>query len=229
MIVGVLGASGGVGASSFAAVLAAVAGPSLLIDLDVAGGGIDATLGVEAVAGARWSGLHLAGGYLDPATLLGGLPRWGRCAVLAADVAAIDPAGLLQILDSATDADLAAIVLDLPRSAAATRVAALPRCDLLVVLTRSDVAGLVAAHALTSAVHDDVAALPVGLVVRRGGLRPRQAAALVGAPLVGVLPSLRGRSPTLDALHLPRAVSRVARGVLVGLRPAALDDAVMSR
>src|SRR5690349_916184 len=62
LVLGVVGGSGGVGASSFAAVLAATAGRSLLVDLDVAGGGLDVVLGIEAEAGARWSGLHLAGG-----------------------------------------------------------------------------------------------------------------------------------------------------------------------
>src|SRR4051812_19306479 len=84
-VLGVVGGSGGVGASAFAAVLAAVAGESLLVDVDAAGGGVDVLLGIEAVDGARWSDLHLAGGRLDASVLLAGLPRWGPCAVLAAD------------------------------------------------------------------------------------------------------------------------------------------------
>ena len=85
VVVGVIGGSGGVGASSFASVLAAAAVPSVLIDLDLAGGGADVLLGIEAVPGARWSGLQLDGGRLDPALLADGLPRWRDVAVLAAE------------------------------------------------------------------------------------------------------------------------------------------------
>jgi len=68
-VLGVVGGSGGVGASTFAAVLAAVTGRAMLVDLDVVGGGIDVLLGIEDVAGARWSGLRVGGGRLDPALL----------------------------------------------------------------------------------------------------------------------------------------------------------------
>ena len=55
-MIGVVGGSGGVGASVFAAVLAATAavlgGRALLIDLDVTGGGVDVTLGLESAVPA---------------------------------------------------------------------------------------------------------------------------------------------------------------------------------
>src|SRR3954468_4077584 len=100
-VIGVVGGSGGVGASSFAAVLAVVAGDSVLVDLDVAGGGVDVLLGIERMAGARWSGLQLAGGRLAPTALISGLPHWGRCAVLAADVPELDPEAVLQAVEVA--------------------------------------------------------------------------------------------------------------------------------
>src|SRR5579862_4108186 len=91
-VIGVVGGRGGVGASLFTAVLSAVgarrghSGRSVLVDLEAVAGGIDVLLGVEGVPGPRWSGLRLAGGYLQPSLLAGGLPRWGPVSVLAADL-----------------------------------------------------------------------------------------------------------------------------------------------
>lgn len=210
-VVGVIGGSGGVGASSFAAALAVTAGESVLVDLDAAGGGVDVLLGIERVAGARWSGLRLAGGRLDPEVLLAGLPRWGASAVLAADVPELDPEAVLQVVEVAASG--AAVVLDLPRGACPARAAALVHCHLVVIVARADVIGLVAAHAVASALPE----VPIGVVLRRGEVAPREAAALVGAPLLGELPPRVGRAG-LDPARLPRALQGVAAGVLDGLR-----------
>ncbi|HEX3335953.1 MAG TPA: hypothetical protein VHS54_05785 [Jatrophihabitans sp.] len=211
-VIGVVGGSGGVGASAFAAVLAGVAGPSVLVDVDVGGGGIDVTLGVESAPGARWSGLRLAGGRLEPSALVDGLPRWGRCAVLAADCPELDADAVSQVLRTAARAG--PVIVDLPRGSCAERAAALLHCELVVVLARADVSGLVAAHAVAGALPE----LPIGVVVRRGDVGPGDAAELVGAPLLGVLPGLRAAIPALDPRRLPRSAARVAGGVLDGLR-----------
>lgn len=213
-VTAVVGGSGGVGASSFAAVLAAGAPPSLLVDLDVVGGGIDVLLGIESVAGARWSGLHVAGGHLDPAVLLDGLPRWGPVPVLAADVAALDPEAVLQLLSAARAAG--PVVIDLPRAAGGERAAALVHSDLVVLVARGDVSGLVAAHAVAAALPE----VPTGVIVRRGEVDARDAAELVGCPLLGELPAMTGAALDLDPGRLPRAAVRVAAGVLRGLTSA---------
>jgi hypothetical protein len=210
-VIGVVGGSGGVGASSFAAVLAVIAGPSVLIDLDVTGGGIDIALGIEGTVGARWSGLRVAGGHLDPEMLVGGLPRAGPCSVLAADSAELDPAAVSQVIAAACA--LGPVVLDLPRASCAERAAALLRCDLVVVVARADVSGLVAAHAMVAALPE----LPVGVVVRRGEVAPVEAAGLVGASLLGVLPALGPGRVTIDPNRPPRHAARVAAGVLAGV------------
>jgi sulfur transfer complex TusBCD TusB component (DsrH family) len=212
-VLAVLGGSGGVGASSFAAVLAAVLGPSVLIDLDVAGGGIDVALGIDTVPGARWSGLHVAGGHLDPSGLVDGLPRWGPVAVLAADVAVLDPEAVLQVVAAARSAG--PVVLDLPRTGGPERAAALLHSDLVVVLARSDVCGLVAANAVAASLPE----VPAGVVLRRGDIGARDAAEIVGRPLLGTLPPLRSAPLELNADRLPRAAARVATGLLRGSAP----------
>jgi secretion/DNA translocation related CpaE-like protein len=210
-VIGVVGGSGGVGASSFAAVLALLAGSAVLVDLDVCGGGIDVVMGLEEVPGARWSGLRLAGGRLDPKVLVTGLPRAGRCAVLAADTPTLDPGAVLQVLDAA--ASLGTVIADLPRAFCAERAAALLRCRLVVIVTRGDVAGVVAAHAVASALPE----LPAGVVVRQGEVPGAAAAEVVGAPLLGILPELRPGGFALDRGRLPRRARQVAAGVLAGI------------
>jgi Mrp family chromosome partitioning ATPase len=210
-VIAVLGGSGGVGASSFAAVLAAVTESSLLVDLDVNGGGLDVALGIDRVLGARWSGLRVAGGHLDPAALAEGLPRWGAVGVLAADVAVLDPEAVLQVLAAARAAG--PVVVDLPRAAGAERAAALLHSDLVVLLARADVPGLVAAHAVAASLPE----VPAGVVVRRGAVPARDAAELVGCRLLGELPALSGTPIDLDPDRLPRSAARVATGVLRGM------------
>jgi hypothetical protein len=214
-VIGVIGGSGGVGTSSFAAVLAAVAGGATLVDLDVAGAGIDVTLGIESVPGARWSGLQVAGGRLDPDTLVGGLPRWGAVPVLAADVREFDPDAVRQVLDVAGQAG--PVVVDLPRCTRPERAAALPACSLIVLLARAHVDGLVAAHTLATALPD----VPCGLVCRRGEVRSTDAARLVGRPLHGELPPLTSNPLVLDSHRYPSTLAKVASGVLRGLSSGA--------
>jgi hypothetical protein len=205
VVVGVLGGSGGVGASRFAAALAAAALPSMLVDVDGVGGGVDVLLGIEAVAGARWSALRLDGGWLDPALLADGLPRWGSVAVLATDAGPPPETAALQVVDAA--AEFGAVVVDLPRAPSPMRDAVLRRCTLCVVLAVAEVRELAAARALLRT----LPATPVGAVVRRGTLAVGDAAALLGVPLLGVLPVLDRSS------GVPRATARVASGVVDGL------------
>jgi hypothetical protein len=203
-VVGVLGGSGGVGASTFAAALAEVAAPSVLVDLDAMGGGIDVLLGIETVAGARWSGLQVDGGHLDPALLADGLPRWRSVAVLAAD-AEPSAAAALQVVESA--GALGPVVLDLPRAPCAVRDPLVSRCALCVLVAAAEVRELTAARAVVASLPD--AAL--GVVLRRGSLPSADAVAWLGVPLLGLLPPLaRPSSPS-------RVTARVAAGVLDGL------------
>ena len=218
-VIGVVGGSGGVGASSFAAALAVMSGRSLLVDLDASSGGIDVALGIESVPGVRWSGLHVGGGRLDPDDLFERLPRWGPVSVLAADLPELDADATRQVLTSGQRAG--PVVVDVPRARSAERTAAFACCDLVLVVARADVSGLVAAHAVVSALPD----VARGLVVRRSSVPGPDAAALVGCPLLGALPPL-DRSPfELDPYRLPRAFARVAGGVLHGLAGLSLDAA----
>ena len=206
--VAVLGAVGGVGASTFAAALAWVAG-GLLVDLDPVGGGVDVLLGIEHTPGARWSGLRLGGGTLDPALLAGGLPAWRGVRVLAADrsppVDAVAPV-------CASGAERGTVVADLPRVPCELREAAVAVADVVLVLARCTVRSLAAARAVVPTLD----APATGLVLRRGEVPLAEVRDALPCPVVAVLPAscrvgLASRPP-------PRRLARAAAGLLDGLR-----------
>lgn len=211
-VVGVVGGCGGVGASTLAASIAADSG-AVLLDIDAAGGGIDVLLGIEDVAGARWSAVEVAGGPIDPQRLRDGLPRWGAIPVLAADRAA-EPGAIDPVLDAARA--LAPVVLDLGRAPTTARAVAIQRCTLIVLVVAADLPGVAAARAALAS----FVPVPVALVVRRGHLPPDEAAELVEAPLAGVLPPVKYRAGApLDAANLPSSLVHVAAGIADGIPP----------
>ena len=214
-VIGVLAGSGGIGASSFAATLAAVAARDrecVLIDLEPVSGGIDVLLGIEDEPGVRWSGLRLDGGRLDPQLLADGLPRWASAAVLAADTVP-EPDAVSQLIGVARE--LGPVVVDLGRFASPSRQAAVELCSLIVVMARSDVAGVTAARSVVASARPG----SCGVLVRRtpGGARPAQVARLLDVPLIGALPAIGPSTEGLSADALPRGPVRVARGVLTGV------------
>ncbi len=210
-VIGVVGGCGGIGATTFAAVLATVLAPSVLVDLDPSAGGIDVLLAAESQPGPRWSGLRLEGGRLDPGLLADGLPRWRDVAFIAADVAPRSHAAIEVI---AAAAELGPVVTDLARGSLDEDV--LGRCDLVVLVVGCDVYAVSAARTVVAGIGDR----PAGVVVRggRGLASPDQVADYVGLPLLGVLgrPPTRSDSP-LAGNALPRRMVRVAEGVLDGV------------
>lgn len=203
-VLGVLGGSGGVGASTFAGVLAECAAPCTLIDCDAVSGGVDVLLGAELAPGARWSGLRVDGGTLDPALLDTGLPHWRGVRLLAAD-APPQAAALEQVVHAASA--LGPVLLDLPRAPGEVRDAGVRCCDLVLLVVAADVAPLAAARAVRSGLPE----VAVGAVVRHGSVGAEDAGALLDVPVLAALPKL-GR-PDVQL----RAASRVASALLDGL------------
>lgn len=206
-VLGVVGGQGGVGASGFAATLAASAsrryGRCALIDLDCPSGGLDVLLGIEDAHGARWSGLRLAGGHLDPDVLLDGLPAWNEVRVLAAD-RAVEPAedAVAQVVDVARRG--APVVLDLARWPSPARAAAVSRCSLVVLVVQPDVAGVTGARCVAASLD-----ARLGVLVRGSRASGRVVPPLVGAALLGRLPRRPAR----------RRERAVAAGVLDAVLP----------
>ncbi len=88
-VIAVLGGRGGAGATTLACALAHAAGrrgiPTLLIDADPLGGGIDVVFRAEDQPGLRWPELAATRGRVPAAALGRALPRLGELALLSWD------------------------------------------------------------------------------------------------------------------------------------------------
>jgi secretion/DNA translocation related CpaE-like protein len=234
--IGVVGASGGLGASTLTASLALRAarapGGAVCVDADLTGGGIDVTVGVEHEPGLRWGDLGGVDGPIAGGELLAALPRQADCPVLAAGVSAGDvrlPA-VMTVLDALAGA-CAVTVIDLPRHAG-HRQAVAEWCDVVVLLCGMSVRGLadgeVVAGGLVEQERDTRLVLRCG--PRRGHLAEAVAAHL-DLPLLGRLPDDPGIASDADRGHPPgerdrsplAAVSDQILGELTGDRLMAAE------
>ncbi len=232
-VVAVVGAVGGVGASTLAALLAAELArdgdPVGLVDLDPARGGIDVLLGVEARPGARWAELAEVRGTVHPSDLDDVLPTWRGVEVLSAGrgAADLDPDAVAAVVGALTERH-EHVVLDLPGRAAAdlARLGPDGARRHLVVLTSQDVRGVAGALPI----RDRLPGCPAHLVLRPRRdpvVAPSEVAALLGLTLLTTLPRDRGVAGAVDRglgpaprrrSPLARAVRRVAQEVIGGDR-----------
>lgn len=118
--VAVVGASGGLGASTLALAvgrrLAATGPPAAVVDLDLTRGGLEVTAGVEHLPGRRWDDLRGVRGRVPPDLLIPSLPVEAGCCVLSARggrAAGVPDRAVLDVLDSLADASVR-VVLDVP-------------------------------------------------------------------------------------------------------------------
>ena len=119
-VIAVVGASGGLGASTLALAvgrrLAATGPASVVVDLDLSRGGLEVTAGVEHLPGRRWDDLRQVRGLLPTGALPDGLPSEGGVHVLSARGGAavgVPDAAVLAVL-SAVAAGSPRLVVDLP-------------------------------------------------------------------------------------------------------------------
>ncbi|WP_426593138.1 septum site-determining protein Ssd [Cellulomonas sp. McL0617] len=223
VVLGVVGARGGAGASTLAAALAgqlARRTATVLVDLDRGSGGIDVLLGLEGVDGVRWPDLRDARGDVPGADVVAVLPRWGSCAVLSADRSrsgAPEPAVVADVLHGLCAA-VGAVVLDLDRSAVVAGESLVAVCDSVLVVAPRDLRSVAGVLAMRPFLGPDA-----GLVVRGpapGGLGASEVAAAVGLPVVGSLRRDRRLPSALEHGGLEvrgrtaRTAGRLARGVL---------------
>lgn len=193
-LVAVVGGSGGVGASTWAAGLAVLAAHSevatSLVDADPLGGGIDLLLGAEHSVGWRWARLGGARGHLGD--LSEQLPSAAGVDVLSvgrSEPADPGPPGaeqLVAVLRSLSRSH-ALTVVDLPRSGDWIAREVVREADLVVLVARADVRGVSAARAVL----DRLAHGPTPHAVvrtRRPGLLTASAVIRgLGLPLLGTV------------------------------------------
>ncbi|WP_225755036.1 hypothetical protein [Actinotalea sp. Marseille-Q4924] len=236
----VVGAAGGVGSSTLACLLAqrraADGDRVVLVDLDPGGGGLDVLLGVEQLAGARWSDLRHTGSGVDAAALVRALPHWRGVAVVSGDVHRTgerrDLAGPAPVVvASVVDAVVAGgglVVLDVSARGAGVVPAweaAARRTDASVLVTAQDVVGVAAGLVARPLLPGDRGALV--LRARRAPVvAPLEASQALGLRHVATLPLDRSVGPSTDrglgplaGRALARAVGRVEASCLTTLPP----------
>lgn len=210
LTVGVVGGSGGAGATTFAAALAltatAVGGPGLLIDADPLGGGIDRVVGLEDLEGIRWDSLVQASGRFSSRSLREALPQKDGLAVLtwsSGPRPATDGAAVREVLSAAQRGN-DTVVIDLPRYLDPVTADLLSRCHHVVLVAGLTVPAVAAASRVAAQLRESARRLHL---VTRGG-----ATTALGAEEVS------------DALGVPLAVAmghqrRLAESVDLGLGP----------
>jgi secretion/DNA translocation related CpaE-like protein len=226
LTVGVLGGSGGAGATTFACALGLVAaesGPACLLDTDPFGPGVDRVLGFDRLDGARWEALEQTTGRVGARSLRDTLPRRHGLGVLtwsAGPRSAPQPFAVREAL-AAAGRGHPTVVVDLARTGPVT-ADAVGRLGHLVVVVRPTLPGLAAAARQVAALQD---AAPVGLVVRGARVDDRAVSRVVRAPVLATMPDQRGLEEAVDLGRGPvwsrrSTLSRTASSVLRSLRTA---------
>ncbi|MBC7630277.1 septum site-determining protein Ssd [Aeromicrobium sp.] len=214
-LVSVVGASGGVGASTLAAALA-LAGTqrglrTLLLDADPLGGGIELVLGSERSEGLRWGDLDATRGRLSAGSLADVLPHhqglatltWGR-----ADEAVL-PASVPSVLSAAVRGfDL--VVADVPRHLDVHGADIVGRSVLTILVVAEEICGVGAARQTLARVRQFASSVAVVSVSRPGGIGVGAVAEALGLPVVARHRLDRRIRGALDRGHGPGR-SRAAR------------------
>lgn len=199
LVVGVVGARGGVGASSLAAVLARAAAAdrarTALVDLDAVGAGVDLLLGIEDEPGVRWADLTAPEGDYDSQQLTAALPTWHSARVLSADWRGGVPVPAGDAVLQALWEDLDVMVLDIARHDGWRRWSGM--CDAVVLLAGCDVISAAGVQSTRRALGTGA----VHLVVRGpspGGLTAAEIAQACGVPLAAQMRPERALAAGLE-------------------------------
>jgi hypothetical protein len=219
-VIAVVGASGGLGASTLSLAvgrrLAATGPPALVVDLDIGGGGLDVTAGIEHLPGRRWPALTDVRGHVDAGMLAASLPGEDGCRVLSAGGPAHEvpsPRAVVDVLASVVG--LGRVVLDVGR--APPPAAAVDPGPLVVLVACLTTRGLADADARLEAVLDACGSAgrpPDVRLVTRGGRPGRD-----------VLDDVVAHLGIAHLCHLPDD-PRVAKDAERGLWPGTGRDAV---
>lgn len=228
LTIGVLGGSGGVGATTFACALGQSAGrrgPAVVVDTDPLGPGIDRVLGVETRDGIRWDALCQTTGRLSARSLRDALPRRDGVGVLtwyAGSRGTLQAFAVREAL-SAAQRGHDVVVVDLPRAGDTVVDEVVARCDLVLVLVAPTVAGVASTSRLCARFPDRAG---VRLIVRGSGLDADEVARVTGVPVLTQVGHQRGLDESID-LGLGPVRSR--RGTLGRSADAVLDRVLLSR
>lgn len=228
LVLGVIGGSGGAGATTFACALGQLAarrGRAVVVDADPLGPGVDRVLGLEDRDGVRWDGLCQTTGRLSARSLREALPRREGLGALtwhAGTPGSLQAFAVREVLSAARRGH-DVVVVDLPRTADPVVDEVAARCDRLLVVVVPTVAG-VASAVRTCARHPDPST--VRLVIRGGGIEPRAIARATGIPVLATMADQRGLA---EAIDLGLGPVRSRRGSLGRAASEVLDQVLLLR
>ena len=227
--IGVLGGSGGAGATVFAAALAHVAaelGPTLLVDADPIGAGIDRVLGLESTDGIRWDSMLQTTGRLSSRSLREALPRADALSVLTWPTdrpASLQAFAVREVL-SAGRRGFDAVVVDLPRHHDPVVEETITRCDHVVLVSTLTVPGVSSAARVATRLPEFAPERHLVTRGSRGGVTPESVSRLLRMPLLATMGDQRGLD---EAINLGAGPARSRRGALA--RAARASAAVLLR
>lgn len=214
--IGVIGGSGGAGATVFAAAIAQVAalvGRTLLVDADPMGAGIDRVLGLETSDGIRWDSMLQTTGRLSSRSLREALPRAGRLSVLTWPTdrpVSLQGFAMREVL-SAGQRGFDAVVIDLPRHSDAVVEETITRCDHVVLVSTLTVPGVSSAARVAARLPELSPARHLVTRGSRSGVAPESVSRLLRMPLLAAMADQRGLD---EAITLGAGPARQRRGTL---------------
>lgn len=168
----VFGAVGGVGTTTFTALLAGASGfrslPTSIVDAEATSCGIDLVFGIETTAGPRWSELLTPAGELRDipraSAFRAALPKWRSVSVLSARAG--DPHPTPRAVNETVGSLASSQGIIMMDAGTSPRVETQPfDADISVMVVPRTVRGVVAAHSYLNAADNSEASL---LVVTRG-------------------------------------------------------------
>ncbi|GAA1799056.1 septum site determining protein [Nocardioides hankookensis] len=217
-VIGVIGGSGGAGATTFACALGQLAsrrGRAVVVDADPLGPGVDRVLGLEDRDGVRWDGLCHTTGRLSARSLREALPRREDLAALTWHAGApgtLQAFAVREVL-SAAQRGHDFVVVDLPRSDDPLVDELVARCDRLLVVVVPSVAGVASAVRICARQPDPGR---VRLVVRGTGVPASAIARATRVPVLATMPDQRGLAESIDLGLGPVRSRRGALGRAAG-------------
>ena len=224
-VMGIIGGSGGAGATTTAIWLAqAAAGhgvSTVVIDGDRWGGGLELAVTADEIPGLRWPDFAETRGSIDPSKFRDSLPVAGGFAYLSwpgtREPVHIPAAGAVAAVVDAARRSFELVLVDIGRSGEGLGTLACD-CDRILLLSKAHLKCAVAA----GRVLDELPPGDAGLLVRGTGATSVDAPLIsesLGLPLLGVLPEIRGVAAATERgrlLELGRRkqISRFAGSVL---------------
>lgn len=215
-VVAVIGAAGGVGASSLAAALTLEVPDATLIDAVANSGGLDLLLGVEESQGVRFNDVVLSNGHVAAHDLKNALPhvRSGQAVLTTArhGMDLLDASEVGLAINSLRSTG--SVFVDCPAEGALSDEV-LDHCDRVLLVVPSEIRAVARASALME--RFAAQRVPVDVVLRhRGwsGLSVKDVESMLGTGVTAELPHVR-KLPKQAELHglgrgVPSALQKVA-------------------